>query len=64
MLGLARLLRGVLQFIAHDVAGAGSEDQAFEQGIAGQAIGAVNAGGCGFSGGVEAREGGAAIEIS
>ena len=51
------------QFLAHGLARAGAEDQTFQQGIAGQAIGAMNAGAGGFSRGVEPGNVGASFEI-
>src|SRR5271170_6055466 len=52
--------RGVLH---HGSAAARAEDEAFEQGVAGEAIGAVDAGEGGFAGGVEAGDGGASPKI-
>ena len=43
--------------------GACAEDQAFEQRVGGQAVGAVDAGAGGLSGGVEAGQSGAAEEV-
>ena len=47
----------------HGVAGASTEDQAFEKGIAGQTIGAMNTGESGFARGIEAGDGGASPKI-
>ena len=47
----------------HGLRGARAEDEAFEQRVRGQAVGAVDAGAGGFAGGVEPGEGGAAVEI-
>ncbi len=48
---------------SHGAAGAGAEDEAFQKRIGGQAIGAVDAGAGDFAGGVEAGDGGAAVEV-
>jgi len=47
----------------HGLAGAGAEDEAFEKGIAGEAVGAVNSGGGCLACGIEAGERGAAPEV-
>ncbi len=47
----------------HGLRGARAEDEPFEQGIGGQAVGAVHAGAGGFAGSVEAAEAGAPAQI-
>ena len=47
----------------HGDGGAGSEDYAFEEGVAGETVGAVDTGAGHFAGGVEAGDGGEAVEI-
>ena len=47
----------------HGAGGTRTEDEAFEQGIGCEAIGAMNAGARGLAGGVEAAEAGASDEI-
>ena len=50
-------------FAAHRQAGARAIDEAFEQGIAGESIGAMDAGAGDFAGGVEAGDGGSSVQI-
>jgi 3-dehydroquinate synthase len=47
----------------HGGGGTGAEDDAFQQGVAGEAVGAVDTGAGDFAGGKEARDGGEAVEI-
>lgn len=49
-------------FAAHGEAGASAIDEAFEQGITGEAIGSMDAGAGDFAGGVEAGDGGLSIQ--
>ena len=53
-----------MHFLSHGGAAAGAKDESFQKGIAGQAIGAVDSGAGSFSGGEEARERGAPVEVS
>src|SRR5579863_3273681 len=53
----------VAEFLAHSLTGTGAEDQTFEQRVAGQAVGAVDASGSGFTGDVEAGQRAATFEI-
>ena len=62
--GILRAIAGNgTKFSAHGASGAGSEDQAFKKGIAGQAVCAMHAGRGRFSGGVEAGKIGFAFKI-
>ena len=47
----------------HGVGSFDAEDETFKEGVAGEAVGSVDAGAGGFSGGVEAGDGGAAMEV-
>lgn len=55
---------GLGRLLGHGVSSAGAEDDAFKQGIAGEAVGAVDAGAGGFAGGIEAGDGSASLKIS
>jgi len=57
------LLRGAGRVLGHGDAGARAEDEAFEEGITGEAIGAMDAGGGGFAGSVETGDGSASPKI-
>ena len=57
------LLFGAGRVFCHGDTGARAEDETFEEGIAGEAIGAMDAGGSGFTGSVKAGDGGASPKI-
>ena len=59
-LGLTVFAGELPNSFAHGLAGSRAENQSFKQGIAGQAIGAMHAGGGCFAGGIQAGQGAAA----